>query len=286
MELDKKKCRRSFERAAASYDEGAALQEAVVGRQLERLAYTKLNPARILDLGCGTGFGLSRLRKLYPDSEILGMDLAYAMLDRVHGRKGLEKQGLIQADAEVLPLADESVDLVFSNLTLQWCNPERVFQEVYRILRPGGLLLFSSFGPDTLWELRRAWGAVDNVTHVHDFTDMHHLGDWLLAQGYGDPVMDMEHWNLTYGDVTGMLRDLKLIGANNAVIGREKGLTGKKRFQDFVSEYEKARVDGKIPATYEVIYGQAWIPAQKTTPSPEGGTVTVVPLDQIRGSEK
>lgn len=290
MQLDKRKCRLGFERAAASYDDGAVLQEAVAERQLERLAYTKLRPTRILDLGCGTGFGLSKLKQLYPSAEIIGLDLAHAMLSRARARDQLEAAGFIQADADQLSLADNTVDLVFSNLTLQWCDPEVVFREAYRILRPGGLLLFSSFGPDTLVELYRAWKAVDNAVHVHDFIDMHHLGDWLLAQGYADPVMDMENWQLTYKDVPAMLRDLKTIGANNALVGRDRGLTGKKRFQNFVNQYEKLRSDGKIPATYEVVYGQAWVPQQKTSILPDQGTVTVVPLSQIstrsgRGTE-
>jgi len=170
--------------------------------------------------------------------------------------------------------------MVFSNLMLQWCNdPDRVFSEFNRVLRPGGLLLFTSFGPDTLKELRAAWGAADGHTHVSRFIDMHDLGDALLRAGLGEPVMDAETITLSYTDVRGLMRDLKTMGARNATAGRSRGLTGRRRLAAMEASYERLRTDGRLPATWEVVYGHAWA---GTTPAGPGerGEVTV-PLAQL-----
>ncbi|MCK5092141.1 MAG: methyltransferase domain-containing protein, partial [Gammaproteobacteria bacterium] len=164
-------------------------------------------------------------------------------------------------DAEILPLKENSCDLIFSNLTLQWCNDlNNTFKEFSRVLKPGGLLLFTSFGPDTLIELRSSWAAVDDFQHVSGFIDMHHVGDALLNAGLADPVMDTENFTLTYSDVYKLMRDLKAVGARNAVYGRNHSLTGKQHLKAMIEEYEKYRCDGVIPATYEVVYGHAWAP--------------------------
>jgi malonyl-CoA O-methyltransferase len=184
-------------------------------------------------------------------------------------------------DAEALPLASASVDLIVSNLTLQWCRPPVVFAEFRRVLRPGGLLVFTSFGPDTLMELREAWRAADGAAgaHVHEFVDMHDLGDQLLHAGFADPVLDVERVVLTYAEVRGVLRDLKQIGAHNAAQTRARGLTAKGRFARFEQAYETLRRDGVIPATYEVVYGLAWAPQRPPTGAERE---TVVPLASIR----
>src|SRR4030066_404404 len=170
----------------------------------------------------------------------------------------------VNADAEALPFADGSFDLVFSHLALQWCNPDAVFRECRRVLRPGGLLLFTTFGPDTLKELRAAGRAVDRGQHVHTFLDMHDLGDALLRARFADPVMDVEPLTLTYADVPGVLRDLKAIGAHNAAAARNATLTGKAHFARFVQAYETfRRADDRIPASYETVYGHAWAPATR-----------------------
>ncbi len=169
------------------------------------------------------------------------------------------RQSFICADAEQLPLSAQSVDLIFSNLAMQWCDIEAVFAECQRILKPGGLFLFSTFGPDTLVELRQSWKQVDTQQHVNTFIDMHDIGDALIRQGFSDPVIDMEMFTLTYSTVKALLQDLKAIGAN-AVVGDNKvaGLLGKKKWQALLDAYEQYRQGQVLPASYEVLFGHAW----------------------------
>lgn len=291
--LDRRAVRDSFARAAATYDDAAVLQREVADRLLARLDYINLRPLRILDLGCGTGYLTRLLSRRYPSAQIVALDLALPMVQaaRRHttarlpfgfGRR-LSRCRYANADAEALPLSDTSFDLVVSNLTLQWCDPDRVFRECRRVLRPGGLFLFTTFGPDTLKELRTAWRAVDSRVHVHDFIDMHDLGDALVRARFADPVMDMELLMLTYAKVAGLLRDLKAIGAHNAAAGRRQALTGKGRFAHFEQAYEVFRhSDGRLPASHEVIFGHAWIPEHSTGQvEPENGQIAV-PLTALR----
>lgn len=287
--LDRRAVRAAFARAAARYDAAAVLQREIAERLLARLDYMRLAPQAILDLGCGTGYATPRLARRYRAARVVGADLASAMLRAARARSqprlpfGLGERfsrcRFLVADAETLPFADRSFDLVYSNLMLQWCDPERVFRECRRVLRPGGLLLFTSFGPDTLQELRAAWRAVDTQAHVHEFLDMHDVGDTLARVRFADPVMDVEQLTLSYPDVGGVLRDLKDIGAHNAAATRSPGLTGKTRFARFRAAYEAYRgSDGRIPASYEVVYGHAWAPL--TEPRPRSSEV-VIPFSQI-----
>ena len=168
---------------------------------------------------------------------------------------------LVCADASRLPLAAGTIDLVWSNLTLQWINDaSAAFAEFHRVLRVGGLVMFTTFGPDTLKELRAAFAGVDGATHVSRFIDMHDVGDMLVRAGFADPVMDMETITLTYADATTMMRELKAIGAHNATVGRPRGLTGRARWSRVLARLEAFRRDGRLPATYEVVYGHAWKP--------------------------
>lgn len=267
--LDKRAVRAAFTRAAANYDAHAVLQREIGTRLLARLDYIRLDAHSILDIGCGTGVPTQALAHRYRPARVVGVDLAPTMVQAARRRRaGWLPFGLgpwatrahyVCADAERLPFAPASFDLVFSNLTFQWCDPDVVFRECRRILRPGGLLLFTSFGPDTLKELRAAWHATDAGAHVHDFIDMHDLGDALVRARLGDPVMDVERLTLTYPDVAGVLRDLKAIGAHNVARDRHPALTGKARFARFRAAYEThRRDDGTLPATYEVVYGHAW----------------------------
>jgi malonyl-CoA O-methyltransferase len=269
--LDKARIRAAFDRAAGTYDEAAVLQRRVGEHMLERLDVIKFEPRTILDAGCGTGHFSAALLRRYRGARLLGMDLAHGMLKKASGRqRWFRRPTLIEGDAEALPLADASVDMVFSNLTIQWCDPRTVLAEFARVLRPGGLLMFTSFGPDTLIELRRAWAAVDAGVHVHDFVDMHDVGDALVDVGFATPVLDVERYTLTYPDALGVLRDLQHLGARNAAEARAGGLTGKSRFERFRAAYE-ANVDqsGRVPATYEVVYGHAWAPESARAPAGE-----------------
>ncbi|MBL8517096.1 MAG: malonyl-ACP O-methyltransferase BioC [Betaproteobacteria bacterium] len=262
--------RQSFERAAATYDAAATLQREIADRLLERLDYIRLEPARVLDLGSGTGYATKPLRQRFAGAHLVSLDLALTMLDRardLHQPSWFKRiasparMDWVCADAEALPLADASVDLVFSNLALQWCDPVRIFAEAARVLRPRGLLLFSTFGPDTLKELRAAFLEVDGKPHVNQFIDMHDLGDQMVRARLADPVMDMEHLTLTYAELRPLLCELKDIGAHNVLPGRERGLMGKSRWARLNTAYETFRREGRLPATYEVVYGHAWKPA-------------------------
>src|SRR6185436_2676319 len=201
----------------------------------------------------------------YPKAQIVALDLALGMLQAARREtpwwrraSGTRVPALVCADAERLPLASGSVQLIHSNLALQWCDPAKVFPEAARVLSAQGLFLFSTFGPDTLKELREAFSAVDGKAHVNTFVDMHDLGDGLVGSGFGDPVMEMEVLTLEYSSVDAIARDLKAIGANNALPSRGRGLSGPRRWTAMVERYERLRRDGALPATFEVVYGHAW----------------------------
>ena len=275
-QFDKRLIRRSFERAAASYDAAAVLQHEVCKRMNERLDLIKHQPATLLDAGSGTGNALPALRARYPQARLVAFDLAFTMLQRGRERiatpwwKSVLKQkgGAVCGDIEQLPLASGSVDMVWSNLALQWMNdPDKAFGEFHRVLAPGGLLMFSTFGPDTLKELRTAFASVDQHTHVSRFIDLHDIGDILVKRGFADPVMDMEPFTLTYSDVRALMHDLKAIGAHNVTHDRPPGLTGRARLAAVMAAYEPQRRDGKLPATFEVVYGHAWKPLPRVTAS-------------------
>jgi malonyl-CoA O-methyltransferase len=282
MRLDPKSVRRAFERAAATYDAAAVLQREIGQRMAERLGVIKIEPAAILDAGCGTGEGLGELRARYPDALLVGVDLAYNMaaaaqhrlnsdrtserslLARLLGRPtaaGDRAARLVCADACRLPVRTGVVDLVWSNLMLQWVNDlPAALAEFHRVLAVGGLAMFTTFGPDTLKELRAAFAGIDGATHTSRFVDMHDIGDMLVHVGFADPVMDMEQLTLTYADALAMMRDLKAIGAHNATVGRPRGMMGKARWKRMLAALEGFRRDSRLSATFEVVYGHAWKP--------------------------
>jgi len=166
-----------------------------------------------------------------------------------------------------LPLGRDTAELVFSSLMLQWCNDlDAAFTQIKNTLKKQGLFLFATLGPDTLKELRSSWAEVDDELHVNTFIDMHDVGDALLRAGFVEPVMDVEHISLTYEDCFSLMKDLKTLGASNADDDRSRGLTGKNKIKDLESAYEKYRSGGRLPATYEVVYGHAWVPLQETPP--------------------
>jgi malonyl-CoA O-methyltransferase len=261
----KRHVRRAFERAARTYDDAAVLQREVCARLFEHLDPMRLAPRRAIDLGCGTGHAFDALAKRFPGAAIVGLDIAPAMLARARERAPLWRRllgsrvpALVCADAEHLPLATASADLVFSNLALQWCEPARVFAEAARALTADGLFIFSTFGPDTLKELRAAFAEVDSAPHVNRFVDMHDLGDTLVHAGFADPVMEMERITLEYDTVLAVARDLQAIGAVNSLPSRARGLPGRERWRRMTQAYEKYRSNGVLPATWEIVYGHAW----------------------------
>jgi len=262
--------RQSFDRAAEQYDEHAVLQKEVCNRLLERLDFTTLDPRVVVDLATGTGQGAAALLKRYRHARVMPLDLSENMLQQARRHGGwFRRLHPLCADMTRLPIATGSVDLVFSSLGLQWIDdPDAVFREIRRVLKPQGLFLFTTFGPDTLKELRAAWSSVDARSHVNVFTDMHDIGDGLIRAGMAEPVMDVEHFTLTYDTADELMRDIKRIGAHNVTADRPRGLTGRKRIQALRDAYESFRVDGRLPATYEVVYGTVWAPKEKRTDRP------------------
>jgi len=260
LPIDKQQARLAFERAADTYDDAAVLQRQTGECMLERLDVVKLQPEVILDIGSGTGVATAALAKRYKKARIVALDFALPMLRHTRKRGSwLRRPACVCGDAEQLPFIDNSVDLIYSNAAIQWCTDlEGTFREFLRVLRPGGLLMFTTFGLDTLKELRQAWEAVDGHSHVSPFPDMHDIGDALIRARFADPVVDVDRLTLTYNDVSGLMRDLKMIGAHNVTTHRQRGLTGKGRMQAMINAYEAFRSDGVLPASYEVVYGHAW----------------------------
>jgi malonyl-CoA O-methyltransferase len=270
--IDKPRVRASFSRAADTYDAAAVLQKQVREEMLSRLDLVKINPTVILDAGCGTGSASHALQKRFAKSQVVSLDFAYNMVqktrntgfaDTLKNLLGISRHSLLCADIESLPLANASIGFVWSNLAIQWCNDlDAAFQEFHRVLQPEGLLMFSTFGPDTLRELRVATSpqGVDENHHtsVSRFIDMHDIGDALVRAGFSAPVLDVERFTLTYDDVKSVMRDLKSIGAHNATDGRARGLLGRGFLQKLEAAYEQFRTNGKLPATFEVVYGHAW----------------------------
>ena len=284
--LEARAVRRHFARAAATYDAAAVLQREVGTRMMERLDLVRLAPAAILDAGCGTGEALPELVARYPLARRTALDVALPMLvaarERTRERRSLlgrllapvggraaSAPSFVCGDAVALPFAAGAFGLVWSNLTLQWvAELPRAIAEFHRVLEVGGLVTFTTFGPDTLKELRAAFLGVDALTHVGHFVDMHDIGDLLVNAGFADPVMQMEMLTLTYPDARSLVRDLHAIGATNATEGRRRTLTGRRRFERALAALETAArraPDGRIPVTFEVIYGHAWKAAPRRT---------------------
>jgi malonyl-CoA O-methyltransferase len=277
--LDRERLRASFERASASYDSCASLQARIGGELLERLELFQLAPAVVLDLGSGTGRSSAELRRRYPRARVIALDIALGMLREARRRQSLLRRfDRVCGDALRLPLRDASIDLVFSNVMLQWCEPlPLALSEVRRVLTPRGFFAFSTFGPDTLTELRSAWGEADGYNHVNRFAEMHEVGDALVRAGLTEPVLDVDRIEVGYPDVLTLMRDLKAIGAHNVTAGRPRALAGRTRLARVAQAYDKFRRDDRLPATYEVIYGASWGAAGHPAASAIEGVVRIAP---------
>lgn len=265
--FNKTRVRQAFDRAADDYEQFAILQNEVCNRLLEKLEVVNIKPQLILDAGAGTGAAIPALLSRYKKAQLVALDLSENMLQKSgrHGRL-FRSPHLVCADIECLPFSDNTFDLVFSSLSMQWCNDlNAALLEAKRVLKPGGLFVFTTFGPDTLKELRHSWSKVDDANHVNRFIDMHDIGDALLQDGYAEPVMEAEMLTVTYNTVDEIMRDLKAIGASvtAGVVeqGRAaRGLGGKSILQTVRQAYEQFRQDSLLPASYEIIYGHAWKP--------------------------
>lgn len=296
--FDARQVRRAFSRSAASYDAAARLQHAAEARLLESLDYLddpalkREAPQRVLDLGCGTGRASIAMQKRWPKAELVSLDLAWPMLRQAReaakrsagwlSNPFARRPAQVCADARALPLAEASVDVLFSNLCLQWVEDlEALFAGFRRVLKPHGLLLVSTFGPETLWELREAFAHADEAPHVSPFADIAGFGDALVRAGFHQPVLDREEETTHYQDLPALMREQRAIGATNALASRRHTLTGRARFAAAADAYEAHRGAHGLPATWEIITAMAWAP-EAGTPIREGGIdVTAVPLSRI-----
>jgi malonyl-CoA O-methyltransferase len=260
--LDRRAARRWFARAGA--DPVAA---EVARRMAARLEYVRLAPRWIADVGWGSAAAPAAVRGRYPDARLLRVDPAPApagqgrgaLAARARSLFGAAREHVVRADPGALPVRTGSCGLVWSNLALAWSHdPAATLREWHRVLETGGLLMFSSYGPDTLQELRRAFAAVDAAPHVHPFVDMHDLGDALVAAGFADAVMDMEMLTLTYGSPAALLAELRASGRRNAHAARRRGLTGRRAWARMIAACAALARDGRIPASFEIVYGHAW----------------------------
>lgn len=284
--FDPHQIRRAFGRAAKTYTRNAALQRKIEARLIERLEFFSGRPLRVLDVGCGPGHGSALLRKRFRSAQVIALDLALPMLQRVRPgwRRPLTR---VCADASALPLPEASIDVLFSNLCIQWVDDlPTLFAEFRRVLRPGGYIAFSTFGPDTLHELRAAWAAADSAPHVSGFAHIGQIGDALLAAGFRDPVLDIEHFTVRYAVAADLMRELKSIGATNADAQRARGLTGKAHFRRALDAYEGFRRDGSLPATYEVICAHAFGPDSGQPRRVAGTEIATFSVDALRGSRR
>ncbi|MDE2261152.1 MAG: malonyl-ACP O-methyltransferase BioC [Gammaproteobacteria bacterium] len=278
--LDKAGVRAAFDRASATYEAAAVLQSRVADELLSRLEPFGFRPQAVLDLGAGTGRATAQLKRRYRRSLIIALDLAPGMLHQAARHQSLFRRfERVCADAARLPLRSASVDIVFSNLMLQWCELDDVFAEVRRVLKPQGFFAFTTFGPDTLKELRSAWAEADAHNHVNRFLDMHDIGDALVRARLQEPVLDIDRTQLTYANAMAVMRDLKCIGARNATAGRPRSLLGRTHLQRVLTAYESFRKDGRLPATYEIVYGAAWGSAGRPASSAHTGEVRISPSD-------
>jgi malonyl-CoA O-methyltransferase len=278
--LDKARLRTAFAAAAARYERHDRWHQAVAEELMAHLEPVRLSPSWILDVGSGIGTCSRLLAKRYPRARVVAVDFVPAMVRaaREGSKRWFSRQGFLCGDAEALPVADASVDLLVSSLMLPYClPPDRSFHEFCRVLRPGGLLLFSSLGPDTLKELRESWAMADGHDRVHHFMDMHDVGDALVRCGFADVVMDCERGVTHYADVTALMGDLRGLGGAHAIAGRSRGLTGKGRLRAMANAYEGHRGSAGLPASYEIVFGHAWRPGQRPV------QVTLTALDPAHG---
>jgi malonyl-CoA O-methyltransferase len=277
--LDSARVRASFERASAGYEAAAALQARVAGELLGRLDEFEFAPRTVLDLGAGTGRVTKELKRRYPRAQVIALDLSCGMLReaRRHQRPW-RRFARVCGDARRLPLQDGSIEVLFSSLMLQWCQPlEAALAEVRRVLAPEGFFAFSTFGTDTLSELREAWAAADDYNHVNHFPDVHEVGDALVRAGLTEPVLDVDRIRNRCPDALTLMRDLKAIGAHNVTAGRPRALVGRAHLRRMQEAYERHRAPEGLPVTWEVVYGAAWGARGRPAAPSVNGTVQIAP---------
>ncbi len=275
---------KAFNTHAGEYEQAAKVQQLIGERLFERLQYLKINPRYILDLGCGPGVFSAQLKKLYPKAQVIGFDLAFAMLHQAKSKQGWLKQwGLVNGDMMSMPFATGLFDLVFANQVIHWSSSWPIMmRELSRVMNVNGCLMFTTLGPDTFAELRQAFASVDKYAHTNVFSDMHDLGDMLLAERFVDPVVDMDKVYAHYSTLSQLVHALKAQGVRNVNADRNPGLTGRQAWRDFEAAYSKlCTAEGKFPLTYEVVYGHAWKGALRRM---EKGTETLISVSELRNN--
>lgn len=285
-QLDPRAVAVSFGAASEGYDAAAQLQGEVRAELLSRLELLREPPRAVLDLGAGTGLAALALKRRWRRAAVTAVDIAAPMVERARRHSRFWRPiRCVEADARALPFADGEFDLVFSNLMLQWVQPlDAALAEIRRVLRPGGLLLASSFGPLTLTELRAAWAAADDGVHVNDFVDMHDFGMALQRAGFIEPVLDVDRHLRHYADARALMRELKAVGAHNVNAGRRHGLTGRAALARMNAAYETQRTGAGLPATWQVVHAVAWTPesASRTSTDYKETYVDVARLRTLR----
>ena len=273
---------KAFNKQASTYEKAARLQAETGQRLFERLQYFNIQPRRILDLGCGTGYFSQQLKQRFPKAQIVSCDLSAKMLEQVRTKhRWLNKWPLVQADMQQLPFASQSFDLIFSNQVIHWAESmPSLFSELYRVLNHQGCILFSTLGPDTFSELRNSFSAIDDYAHVNDFLDMHDIGDGMLQANFLDPVVDMEKLSVHFKSLTDLVRSLKDQGVKNIHSKRRRGLMTPRQWQSLTHAFESMKTeDGRYPLSYEVVYGHAWKNADRGI---QRGNETVIPIRSIK----
>ena len=256
MENTKNKIMYSFNKKASSYDQYSLIQKEVAQRLYDRLSSIKIKPMSVLDIGCGTGHLSDMLFRLYPDANIICLDISFNMLQESYKKNG--NLSCILSDAENMPFKNKKFDLIVSSFTLHWCDEvDKIFYDIQRFLKNKGLFLFSTVGPSTLQELRTAYLSIDNDEHINTFSDMHLYGDSLVKYGFQDPVMDTEIIVIEYASFRDVLDSLKKTGANT-VVGQEPKFISKSSYQKLSKNYPVNKDGNRLPVTYEIIYGIAW----------------------------
>jgi malonyl-CoA O-methyltransferase len=251
--------RTDFSRSASRYDEAAVLSRESGQRMAERLDLVKLEPRRIADVGCATGDGLRELQQRYPKAQALAIDYARPMLVQVRSRNSFwqrlrgQSPLLVNGDVNALPLAGDSLGLVWSNLMLQWLDdPLPALKELHRVLEVDGLLMFATLGPDTIKELRAAAAKVGAGDTARRFVDMHDLGDMLVGAGFADPVMDMELIRFSYRNPRQFLADQRHLGVRDALLGTNSWRDWRRMFAAATD------ADGALELSIELVFGHAW----------------------------
>jgi malonyl-CoA O-methyltransferase len=278
--LDNKTVRRHLKRAHRTFNQTAVLRREVAKRLEERLDFMKIAPRTILNIGARLGYLAGLLQQRFASATLITLEqVADLLTDQIYFKDIVHKP--IASGYQQLPFQDHSIDLIVSNLALHYSdNMTQCMAEFYRVLKPNGLLLFSTVGPDTLKELRDSFTTVDDQAHVYSFIDMHDLGDVLLQQGFVDPVMDAQMISMRYLTVKDLLHDLHGVGAQNALVNRQQGLMGKNKWQQMLAHYDTLRIEGLIPASFEIVYGSAWMP-EKILRAANSHNEVVVPLSEI-----